>query len=148
MSGADDRTHPRWRCPAIVAALALAACTGDRYAGIDLRGGNGNVGLQSLARAARAGDKEAQLRLGDRFAQGDGVPRNLACARSLYEDAAKTTGGTSWIYSPPVGKEGRGRVIPVTTPVSSGLSEAVERLKRLGFSKVADEEVGKVACGR
>jgi hypothetical protein len=148
MSTADVRSHPRWRSPTILAALALAACTGDRYAGIDLQGGNGNLELQSLARAARTGDKQAQLQLGDRFAQGNGVPRNLACARSLYEDASNSTGGTSWIYSPPVGKEGRGRVIPVTTPFSPGLSEAVERLKRLGSSKVAGKEVGKAACGR
>ena len=61
------------------------------------------------------------------------MPADPDRACRLYEAAAATSGGTMWIYSPPVVKGGSGRVIPITTPVSPGLPVAHARLIALAY---------------
>ncbi len=91
-----------------------------------------HLSLQSLARRAQAGDKQAQLELGIRFEEGRGVERDLKKAKKLYGKAASDSGGTIWVYSPPVGNGTSGRVIPVNTGAKqSGLAEAKRRLEAL-----------------
>ncbi len=105
------------------------------YAGIDLQAvpaGKEAGEIQSLARRAQAGDKYAQLELGIRYEEGDGVERNLTRAKKLYKAAASDDGGKIWVYSPPVGNGTSGRVIPVDAgPKRYGLAEAKVRLGRL-----------------
>lgn len=114
------------RRAALLLAPALAACGAPRaYLGLDLAAAD--VLLRRTALAARGGDKQAQLTLGRWFEQGAGVPRDPERACRLYAMASRTTGGTIWVYSPPVGREKAGRVIPVNTPVSPGLPEASAR---------------------
>jgi len=85
--------------------------------------------LSTLASKAQGGDKQAQLELGIRFEEGNGVARDMDNARKLYAKAAADSGGTIWIYSPPVGNGTSGRVIPVDTgPKRTGLAEAKRRL--------------------
>ncbi len=112
--------------------LLASGCAATGYAGIPLAAGAADPELQSLAQRARAGDKQAQLELGIRYEEGRGVPVDLARARRLYRLAARDSGGTIWVYSPPVGENGRGQVIPLNTGVpQSGLREALLRLDRI-----------------
>lgn len=86
----------------------------------------------SLQCRAALGDKLAQLELGVAFEEGQGVAVDLKRAASLYRSAAAPISGTTYIYSPPVGKEKAGRVIPVRVgPDRPGLVEAKVRLARL-----------------
>lgn len=86
--------------------------------------------LSTLASAAQGGDKQAQLELGIRFEEGRGVTRDMKIARKLYAKAASDSGGTIWVYSPPVGNGTKGRTIPVNTgPKRVGLVEAKLRLE-------------------
>jgi hypothetical protein len=88
--------------------------------------------MRSLVEAARAGDKLAQLELGERFEEGRGVAVDLARARKLYAAAAADSGGRIWVYSPPVPGGGSGRAIPVERgPAQPGLAEAARRLAAL-----------------
>lgn len=94
--------------------------------------GIASMSLTSLARMASAGSKNAQLELGIRFEEGIGVSRDFDKARKLYGKAATTTGGTLWVYSPPVGNGTSGRVIPIDRgPRQPGLQEATQRLQAL-----------------
>ena len=111
----------------LIAMLTVSACSG-RYLGID------RTHLDPSARTwydrAQAGDKQAQYELGLRFARGDGVPRDCERARKLFRQAATNSGGTLWVYSPPVTKGGQGRVIPVDRgPVQPGLPAAQQALE-------------------
>jgi hypothetical protein len=111
--------------------LALAACAvPSHYAGVDLRAGSGIAPeVQTLAERARSGDKQSQLDLGIRYETGSGVPQDMKQARRLYRMAAATTGGTIYVYQPPVKKGGRGGVVPVNLgPVVQGLEAAKVRL--------------------
>ncbi|VVS96003.1 conserved hypothetical protein [Erythrobacter sp. EC-HK427] len=69
--------------------------------------------LALLHDRASAGDQQAQYELGLQYAAGVQVPRNCETARSLWRSASTPTGGTMWIYSPPVGNGTTGRVIPI-----------------------------------
>lgn len=110
----------------LMVVLALSACGAPRtYMGLDLAAAD--VSLRRTALAARGGDKQAQLTLGRWFEQGAGLPGDQARACRLYAMASRTTGGTIYVYSPPVGREKAGRVIPVSTPLSPGLPEASAR---------------------
>lgn len=114
----------------LIVMLAVSACSG-RYLGID------RAELGPSARTwydrAQAGDKQAQYELGLRFARGDGVPRDCEKARKLFRQAGAKSGGTLWVYSPPVTKGGQGRVIPVDRgPVQPGLTVAQQALKAEG----------------
>jgi hypothetical protein len=133
----------------IALPLLLSACSAPAsYMGLDLRTPPGNRGierLQRLARTAQAGSKAAQLELGRMFEDGNGVPEDADRACRLYEAAAATTGGTIYVYSPPVGKGGSGRVIPITTPIVAGLPVARERLQSLRYRIDRAERAGS-AC--
>lgn len=105
-----------------VISLSLAACSG-RYMGLDGQALDSDIA--QIAERARLGNKQAQFDLGLRFANGDGVPKDCERARQLFRTAARASGGTIWVYSPPVTKGGRGQVIPVNSgPVMPGLIEA------------------------
>jgi hypothetical protein len=72
----------------LACAPLLAACSTRAYAGISFAPGAAEPDLQSLARQARSGDKQAQLQLGIRYEEGRGVPVDLARAERLYFQAA------------------------------------------------------------
>ena len=80
-----------------------------------------------------------------RVRDGVGVPEDVDRACQLYQAAATTTGGTTYIYSPPVGKGGSGRVIPITTPVIPGLPVARERLETLRY-RVGEADRARSPC--
>lgn len=113
--------------------LVLVGCaTRTSYMGIGFAQSRPETQLQSLARRAQAGDKQAQLALGYRFEAGFGVPLDIKRARKLYRLAALTTGGTIYVYVPPATRGGKGTTVPVNTgPRNEGLSEARERLRAL-----------------
>lgn len=118
--------------PVLAAALLLGACVGNSYMGIPLTEGAGDPTLRSLAQRASVGDKQAQLDLGIRYEEGLGVRRDLAKAKRLYRLAASNSGGTIWIYTPPVGNGTRGRVLQVDRGAKvGGLKEAQSRLAGL-----------------
>lgn len=120
----------------LAAALMTGGCAGDRYMGVSLKPGGADPTVQALAARAQAGDKQAQLDLGIRFEEGAGVARNLTAAKKLYRQAASDSGGTIWVYTPPVGNGTSGRVVPVKSGAKQyGLADARRRLKAL-------EEVG------
>jgi hypothetical protein len=50
------------------------ACASSNYMGISLAPGAAPTDVQHLAARAQAGDKQAQLELGERFEEGRGVP--------------------------------------------------------------------------
>jgi len=70
--------------------------------------------------------------LGQRYENGDGIPIDLRKARKFYRAAAAQSGGTTFVYSPPVGTERVGRVLPLNAgPVQDGLPQAREALDRV-----------------
>jgi hypothetical protein len=88
--------------------------------------------FQALARRAQSGDKQAQLELGIREEEGRGVPMDSELAERLYRMAATDSGGTAYVYLPPVGKHGRGRVAAISRGSARwGLADARVRLERL-----------------
>jgi len=106
----------------LLLSLAVGACSG-RYMGLDASLLDSETAV--LAQRAQLGDKQAQFELGKRFAAGDGVPQDCAKATELTRRAATATGGTLWVYSPPVTQGGRGQVIPLDRgPVQPGLAAA------------------------
>ena len=129
--------------------LTLAGCSAPAsYMGLDLRTPPGNRGieqLQRLAREAQAGSKAAQLALGRSFEDEIGVPEDSDRACLLYQAAAATSGGTVYVYSPPMTRGGAGRVIPITTPVVPGLPAARERLGTLRY-RVGEAERARSRC--
>ena len=129
----------RWRviAPALGLALLAAACAAPtNHYGIALAPGAASPELQDLARGAAAGDKYAQLDLGIRYEEGNGVPRNLKRARRLYRLAATPSGGTQYVYTPPVRKGGKGMVTPMNMgPRVEGLEEAKRRLRAMRKGK-------------
>ena len=97
--------------------------------GIALAPGAANPAVQTLARSALTGDKHAQLALGIRYEEGDGVAADPKRARRLYRAAAGTTGGTIYVYVPATRKGGKGYVTPVNMGLRvEGLAEARARL--------------------
>jgi hypothetical protein len=100
--------------------------------GISLDPATADSTLQRQAFGAISGDKRAQLDLGIRFEEGLGIERDLNKAKKLYRQAAIDSGGTIWVYSPPVGNGTSGRVMPVNAGVrQNGLAEAKRRLEAL-----------------
>lgn len=109
--------------------LLLGAC-GGRYLGLDQT--SLDPSTQSLVVRSQTGDKRAQYELGLRFAAGDGVPQDCGKARKLMRQAASKSGGTLWVYSPPVTKEGSGRVIPIDSGSErAGLPKAKDALENV-----------------
>lgn len=122
----------RYSCPlmlAIAALCAFAACAPNSYAGISFAAGAAPTELQSLARRAEAGDKQAQLELGIAYEEGRGVSVDLERARDLYRLAASDSGGPLYVYQPRVGEAGA-RVVRIERgSAPSGLDEAEARLR-------------------
>lgn len=119
------------RIVALAMPVVAVACSTNRYAGIDLRPSAAPIDVQQLAREASSGDKQAQLELGRRYEEADGLPRNARRATRLYRIAAKSSGGVQWIYQPAVGGS-KARVVPVSVgPFVPGSEEAARRLDRL-----------------
>ena len=109
--------------------LGTTACTSSRYMGISMIPGEASPEVQGLAQRARSGDKPAQLDLGIRFEEGNGVPQDKKRALKLYRQAAGDSGGTVWVYAPSPGNGAPARVIPVDRgPRQAGLEEAKARL--------------------
>lgn len=128
--------HALARLCLAAAALALAGCTaagGPRaYAGIPLTPGAADADIQALAARASRGDAHAQLDLGIRYEEGRGVPVDLGRAEHLYREAAKARPAITYVYAPPVGRSGAGRVLPVRNPgAGAGLPHARLRLEAL-----------------
>ncbi|MCG8504605.1 MAG: sel1 repeat family protein [Sphingomonadales bacterium] len=116
----------------LFAVLALSACT----TGLSNQAaclGHGDKGaLAELKTQACGGSKLAQYELARAHETGDGIAADPARAVAWYRAAAETVGGTTYVYSPPVGSETYGRVIPVTTgPARPGLAAAQYALGRL-----------------
>jgi TPR repeat protein len=127
------------RAAAAVLLAATTACAAHSYMGIPLVPGQASPDVQSLARRAQSGDKQAQLDLGIRFEEGDGVPVDRKRAIMLYRQAASGGGGVTWVYSPPVGIGTSGRVLAVERGVQQkGLAEAKARL--VALEKMQEED--------
>jgi len=106
-----------------------SGCISSEYAGIPLGPRAAAPELRQLAQRARTGDKQAQLALGIRFEEGNGVAQDRDRAIALYRQASSNSGGTIWVYSPAVGNGTRGRIIPIDRgPAQVGLPEAKARL--------------------
>jgi hypothetical protein len=99
--------------PLLAAALLMGGCASQQYMGVSLKPGGADPAVQALAVKAQGGDKQAQLDLGIRFEEGAGVARDLDTAKKLYRQAASDSGGTIWVYTPPVGNGTSGRVVAV-----------------------------------
>lgn len=105
--------------------LLLAGCAHRQTASC----GNNSDPLAGLQCRAWSGEKLAQLELGRRFETGDGVAVDLKQAAHFYRVAAQDISGTTYVYSPPVGKRGRSMVLPLRTGIDQpGLAEAKYRL--------------------
>jgi hypothetical protein len=123
--------RPSLLCVGLAAGLTGCAAPSS-YMGISLNSNATDIAIQQQAQLALSGDKQAQLDLGIRFEEGLGVERDLRKAKKLYLSAASDSGGTIWVYSPPVRNGTSGRVIPVASePLKRGLQEAKLRLATL-----------------
>jgi hypothetical protein len=111
-------------------ALVLSACAApSSYMGISLTTGAAASDLQALALRAQSGDKQAQLDLGVAYEEGRGVGVDLKRAEKLYRMAATTTGGTIYVYQPPVKPGAVGMMVQMDIgPVVHGLEAAQARL--------------------
>ena len=113
----------------LCAPLLLTACASTSYMGVPLTAGAADAELQSLARRAQAGDKQAQLELGIRYEEGIGVPVDLRRAERLYRAAASDSGGTQMVYIPASREGGRAASVPINSgPAVQGLPAARARL--------------------
>ena len=116
--------------------LLLSACVSSSYMGIPLAVGKADPAIQELAVRAQGGDKQAQLDLGIRFEEGNGVPANLSRAKSLYRLAASDSGRAAWVYVPSPGNGAKAQVMSIDRgPRKLGLDEAKRRLETLTLSK-------------
>lgn len=115
-------------------AVALITIAGCASTGLGIERASLPSSLYQLYDRAQIGDKQAQFELGVIFANGIGVEQDCEQARRLLSLAATDTGGTIWVYSPPVGNGTQGRVIPVNQgPKRYGLSTARELLDDEAF---------------
>ena len=111
--------------------LAAPACATSSYMGRSMNPGDASPEVQALAQRAQRGDKQAQLDLGIRFEEGNGVPQDKARAVKLYRQATSDSGGTIWVYAPSPGNGAPARVIPVNNGSrQAGLKEASNRLAK------------------
>lgn len=112
-------------------ALTIAACASS---GVGLSREALPASLQPTYDRAQFGDKQALFKLGLAYADGTGVNRDCKIARRLLSQAATDTGGTLWVYSPPVGNGTTGRVIPIDRgPKQPGLKSASDLLANPDF---------------
>ena len=108
----------------VLAATWLAGCASlpDAACPID----------QSLRQPGAGGcDNQALVELGQRYESGDGVPQDFGKAAALYKAAATSQPSVIYVYSPAVGRESYGRVIPVRT--GPGRAASPEARYRLGL---------------
>ena len=91
------------------------------------------VPVAQVRHSAKRGVKAASLELGMRYERGtNGVPCDAHQALRWYRAAAHDDGGQRLAYSPPVGRERYGRLMPIGhDSVSPGLPMAGERLAAL-----------------
>lgn len=117
--------------------LLLSACVNNTsYMGIPLTAGKAAPVIRELAIRARRGDKQAQLELGIRFEEGNGLPVNFSRAKSLYRIAASDSGRGMWVYVPSPGNGAKAQIMPIDRgPKQSGHDEAKRRLSALTHSK-------------
>lgn len=94
-----------------------------------------------LACRAASGDKQAQLELGDAYADGRGVPRDAGRAAKLWRQAGTAASGVTYVYSPAVGKEAYGRSIPVMSGIPRAAS--AEAQYRLGNAYLSGQGVAR-----
>jgi hypothetical protein len=120
----------------LLPALLSACAAPTSYISIGFAPGAAAPELQTLAQRARAGDKQAQLDLGIAYEEGRGVAVDLDRAERFYRMAASASGGTVWVYVPPVRRGASGRVIAAgKRPERHGLVEASHRLALLKAKK-------------
>jgi hypothetical protein len=120
----------------LLAALLSACAAPTSYMGIGLAPSAASPELQTLAQRAQAGDTQAQLDLGIAFEEGRGVEVDLKRAEGFYRMAAGASGGTVWVYVPPVQRGASGRVIAAGKSLERhGLVEASHRLALLKAKK-------------
>lgn len=137
---ATHARHSGMKCPTALligsAFLGASACASFSYMGISLMPGTAAPEVQMLAQRAMAGDKQAQLDLGIRFEEGNGVPHDTKRAMNLYRAAASDSGRRMWVYAPSPGNGAPARVIPIDRgPRQKGLEEAKRRANELVRSK-------------
>lgn len=138
-----------WRVGAVLSvispALLLSGCaTQKEYMGIAFTPGTNSSEVQNLARRAQRGDKQAQLELGIRYEEANGLPQDVKRARKLYRMAATPSGGTIYVYVPATTTSGKGYVTPVNMgPQMEGLEEAKMRLMNVSNSKSLLERNGR-----
>lgn len=119
-------------CFCLAGMATLSACASLLAFDSGCLGVEGDAELVDLGRRACTGSKLAQYELGRTYESGTGVVANAAEAAHWYRQAAESETGVTNVYSPPVGKEQYGRVIPVRTgPPRVGLPEAQYALGRL-----------------
>ncbi len=112
-----------------IAAVSLTILSACASTGLGVSRDAMPTSLQPIYDRASIGDKRAQFELGLAYASGAGVARDCDQARRLLKLAAADTGGTLWVYSPPVGNGTQGRVIPIDQgPRQPGLRGASELL--------------------
>ncbi|MCK0530674.1 SEL1-like repeat protein [Sphingobium agri] len=100
--------------------------------GISFAPGRAPLDLQGLAKRAQSGEKQAQLDLGVRFEEGQGVVRDLERAAKLYSAAGSSGGGSRMVYVPVSGKRARAMTMPLSSGMrAGGLPEAGKRLEML-----------------
>ena len=82
---------------------------------------------------AASGNQFSQYLTGFAYEYGVGTVPDRTKAIKAYKQAAARRSNQIYVYSPAVGKETSGRVIPVSTgPATPGLPEAKAALERLG----------------
>jgi hypothetical protein len=115
----------------LAAALLMSGCASHSYMGVSLKPGGADPAVQALAARASTGDKQAQLDLGIRFLNGQGMAPDERRACNLLRLSASSTGGHLWIYTPSPGGGAPARVLPVqnATPIA-GLAAARTWLER------------------
>lgn len=114
----------------LAGGLALAGCAAPTsYAGISLVPEAVDAEVQRLALMARSGDKQAQLELGIRYQDGNGVSPDAKRAKRLFEQAATDSQSVLYVYQPSVSGRSFGRVVAINTGQREyGLAEARDRL--------------------
>jgi TPR repeat protein len=115
----------------LAAALLMGGCASQQYMGVSLKPGGADPAVQALAARASIGDKQAQLVLGIRFLNGQGMTADERRACNLFRLSASDSGGPLWIYTPSPGGGAPARVLPVqTAPPTAGLASARVWLER------------------
>lgn len=85
----------------------------------------------AIRQAAGGCDDVALVAAGRRYEAGDGVAQDYQQAAVLYRAAASSQPAVTYVYSPAVGRESYGRVIPVRT--GSGKAPSPEAQYRLAI---------------